>query len=110
MIATDLLKALVVRKLRQLGNTGPRVAERLEAGGHCGVQSACGRCPVADYLLSAGLPITDVAVGDATLTVFWIQNGIEVRAEVAMPRPVRNFISGFDQGFYPALILEGVTA
>lgn len=81
----------ILQVLSELGNTGPRVAKKLEALGFQGVPGCPWRCPVAKYLLSF-FPGSDLSVG---VPGVWGKD-----FEVALPKPIVDFIRAFDKGKY----------
>lgn len=80
--------------LQALGDSAEQVAQTLAAGGHRGVPSSCGDCPVARYL-GAVYPGCEVSVGVGRAHVVSFTGGPPVSA--AVPISVAMFIAAFDE-------------
>jgi hypothetical protein len=83
--------------LGRLGCTAEEVRQSLRRAGIRGVRLDLGRCPLARYLRSLGLPRAEVG-----RSWCWPDEGAY---EVGIPLPghLREFVALFDKGKYPEL-------
>lgn len=90
-----------IEALDKLGSTADKIAKNLLALKIKGRPVQASYCPIAIYLKKCGF----VGAGIS-------QNGIDfydgdkLAAPLATPKPVANFITKFDSGNYPDLILK----
>jgi hypothetical protein len=95
-----------VTLLRDLGDTRDQVAATLTQLGCRGDRNNCLACPIAVYLLRAGLGAVQVLVGDLEAELIYPAGRTEF---VDLPEPVAAFVAGFDTGMYEQLV-KPVTA
>ncbi len=91
----------VYKKLEKLGNTPDEIAENLRKENIKGSAMSPSSCPIATYL-NTHSKTYNFSVG---LTSFSIkdQNFHIIQAANAVPAAVREFVSKFDNGYYPDL-------
>jgi hypothetical protein len=89
-----------VTLLRQLGDTRDQVAATLTQLGCRGDRNDCLGCPIAVYLLRAGLGAVQVLVGDLEAELIYPAGRTEF---VDLTPAVIDFVRGFDNGMYEQL-------
>jgi hypothetical protein len=97
---TSRRRRLIIKSLLDLGDTEKEVADSLRAAGIRGVKGMAAYCPIAVYIRSQHLGPAEFAIAFPS-EVTWKEG--KRRQRVANPRPVRDFIVGFDFGRYPDL-------
>lgn len=95
--------------LAGLGQDPDEVATSLEAAGVHGVPRSNSSCAIAVYasaVMRADPRITSVAVGPCTLVLTLVKDDGRPggRLTVQLPKPVRDFVDGFDAARYPQVL------
>jgi hypothetical protein len=94
----------VTSALKALGTTPRRVADRLHAGRHLGEPGEASDCPVARYLSAVLDRHVTVTVGIEDVYIQPAGPATAGQFRVSLPRPVRRFISRFDNGEFRHLL------
>jgi len=93
-----------------LGSTGPEVAQTLRSAGIEGTKKSARDCALALYLravVTGDMRVGSVVVWGPTIVVHRT-GGLRLPIRLAVPDAVRAFIAGFDQGYYPELLRDGM--
>ncbi|MEV6629298.1 hypothetical protein AB0M54_00935 [Actinoplanes sp. NPDC051470] len=98
---SDNAKDRLAMVLNALGDNAEDVAHFLEYGGWRGLRSDLDACPVALYLRTVLVDVTDAKVGRKRAKVH-TTDGADV--VVTLPPAVAGFVVAFDVGAFPGLI------
>ena len=90
--------------LDDLGHDPDAVANTLRAQEIKGIRNSVRQLnPICRYIQKCGLGITQATIKSRELLVLTFSD--ERRQEVQLPLPVKGFLTAFDKGAYPDLIL-----